>query len=149
MTSSAREYLLGRFRADAETLRQRAAALERGVATAGPDAATSRRMAEACADVVALLEHLGATRTTSNGVAREPDLDDIAALVPVLELRAAAEVAMPSVRAVYVGAATRIREILAAESRAAPSDGDGADETDAAAADDDDSAWPSADGRSR
>ncbi len=144
MTLSARDYLLGRFRADGETLRQRATALDSGVESAGPNAATSRRMADACDDVVGMLERIVAARAATTGVTHEPDLDDIAALAPALELRAAAEVAMPPVRAVYVGAATRIREILAAELRAQPSDESVDSENDDATddRDDDDIARP-------
>ena len=136
MTVSARDYLLGRFRTDGATLRQRAKALDSGVASAGPNAATSRRMADACDDVVVMLEHLAARAADTN--TREPDLDDIAALAPALELRAAAEAAMPPVRAVYVGAATRIREILAAELSAAPSNAFVDDQSDDATDDRDD-----------
>ena len=145
MTLSARDYLLGRFRTDGATLRQRAIVLDSGVASSGPNAATSRRMADACDDVVVMLERLGAARPAATGVTHEPDLDDIAALAPVLESRAAAEVAMPLVRAVYVGAATRIREILAAELSAQPSDAfvDGESEDAADDRDDDDIVWPS------
>ncbi len=147
MTLSARDYLLRRFRTDGATLRQRATALESGVASAGPNATTSRRMADACDDVVVMLERLGTARAATTGVTHEPDLDDIAALAPALELRAAAEVAMPPVRAVYVGAATRIREILAAELNAQPSDESVGNEIDADRddedRDDDDIVWPS------
>jgi hypothetical protein len=54
-----------------------------------------------------------------------PDGDDTAtviasltALIPLLERRAAALASAPLVRAVFVGAATRIREIADAEARA-------------------------------
>ncbi len=112
MTPSARNYLRDRFRADADALNARALALEGGALPAGPDAATSRRMAAACADVVAMLETV-------------PDsLDAIVSLLPPLEHRAAQEASLLPVRAVYLGAATRIREIAIAEARAALSDGD-------------------------
>lgn len=110
MTASPRRYLAGRFRADAEALHQRAASL--GAAPArggrpegGPDAATSTRMAVACEAVVALVE----------GVAAGPgEPAALAALIPLLEERAAAHRTEAPVRAVYVGAATRLREVLAA-----------------------------------
>lgn len=110
---SAVQYLLDRFRADADALRQRAAALRATPPQPGPDAATSLRMAEACDDVVAI-------------VGAVPDADDggvliasLTALIPLLERRAAGVSNAPPVRAVYAGAATRIREIADAEARAA------------------------------
>ncbi len=112
MTASARNYLRDRFREDADALNARALALEGGALPAGPDAATSRRMAAACTDVVTLLETI-------------PDaLEAIVSLLPPLEHRAALETISSPVRAVYLGAATRIREIALAETRAARSDGD-------------------------
>ncbi len=108
---SPRAYLLNRFRTDAAALRQRAESLRDGTPAAGPDAATSRRMAEACDEVIAMLEAI-------------PDADDastmintLAALIPMLEQRSAAASGTPPVRAVYAGAATRIREIADAETR--------------------------------
>ena len=111
MNSSARDYLLNRFQSDAETLQARALSLEGGATAAGPDAATSRRMAQACRDVVHLL---GAIPPSPDG---EREFEVLGALIPVFELRAQAEIATPAVRAVHMGAATRIREILVAESR--------------------------------
>ena len=108
---SPRAYLLDRFRTDAAALRQRAEFLRDGTPAAGPDTATSRRMADACDAVIAMLEAI-------------PDADDastminpLTALIPMLEQRAAAASGTPPVRAVYAGAATRIREIADAESR--------------------------------
>ena len=108
---SPRAYLLNRFRTDAAALRQRAESLRDGPPAAGPDAATSRRMAEACDEVIAMLEAI-------------PDADDastmlntLAALIPMLEQRAAAGSSTPPVRAVYAGAATRVREIADAETK--------------------------------
>lgn len=105
------QYLLDRFLADAAALRQRAVALRNGPPQPGPDAAMSQRMATACDDVVAMLEAI-------------PDSDDVralidslTALVPLLEQRAAAAMNAPPLRAVYAGAATRIREVAVAESR--------------------------------
>jgi len=103
-----RDYLLDRFRADADTLRQRAAALRRGPAQPGPDANTSLQMASACEDVFAMIEALPAGATVNEM------LDALSALVPLLEQRAAAA-NVPPVRAVYVGAATRIREVASVE----------------------------------
>lgn len=108
--ASPRRYLASRFRADAEVLHQRAAALgtapaRGGRPVGGPDAATSTRMAVACEAVVALVE-----RVTEGAGEREA----LAALVPLLEHRAAEHQAEGPVRAVYAGAATRVREVLAA-----------------------------------
>lgn len=104
MTASARNYLRDRFHADADALHARAVALDTGTVAAGPNAATSRQMAAACAAVVSMLDAL-------------PDaLDAIVSLLPLLEHRAAQEASVPPVRAVYLGAATRIREIVRAES---------------------------------
>ena len=68
-------------------------------------------MADACDEVIAMLE-------------ASPDADDastlintLAALIPMLEQRAAATSGTPPVRAVYAGAATRIREIADAETK--------------------------------
>ena len=110
MTASPRRYLAGRFRADAEALHQRASALgaapaRGGPPRGGPDAAMSTRMAVACETVVALVEGVQAGAAEGEG---------LAALIPVLEARAAAHLAEAPVRAVYVGAATRVREVLQA-----------------------------------
>lgn len=117
---SPREYLLDRFRTDATVLRQRAATLRKGPPQPGPDAATSERMADACEEVTVMIEAI-------------PEMDDVAqtlsaltALIPLLEKRAATASA-PAVRAVYVGGATRIREVSAAESKHLAGDGDHAD----------------------
>ncbi len=106
--------------ADAATLRARAEALRadatRGGGRApspGPDAATSGRMADACEAVVRLLRNLPATGDASD-VDREAALEALAALVPVLEGEARASGGAPAVRSVYAGAATRVREVLAA-----------------------------------
>jgi hypothetical protein len=116
MPQSAREYLMHRFRGDAEALRERVAAMQRGNKLPGPDATTSKRMADACQDVVALLE----------GVAPHEDaaveLDGIVALVSVLEHKARDTATLPPVRAVYAGAATRIREVQDAEATARSAD---------------------------
>ncbi|MBY0491275.1 MAG: hypothetical protein K2R93_15640 [Gemmatimonadaceae bacterium] len=112
MAQTAREYLAERFQADATALRERVAAMARGTSIPGPDAATSRAMADACEQVATMV----------SAVVQSPDatvaLDALAALIPLLEQRAAAQ-KQPAVRAVYAGAATRIREIQDAEARAA------------------------------
>lgn len=117
MTATAREYLVNRFQADAVALRDRVALMARGTKVPGPDAATSRRMADSCDDVAALLLALAHTGDA------HADLDAIMALLPLLEQRADGQKSNPAVRSVYAGAATRIREICAAESQAAPLDG--------------------------
>lgn len=109
MPSEPRAYLLERFRSDAVTLRQRADALRAaraaGDAPPGPDAATSERMARACDDVVAMLEAI------PDGDDASAVLSSIAALSPLLDQRAQREASVPAIRAVYAGAATRIREV--------------------------------------
>jgi hypothetical protein len=111
MTETAREYLVNRFRTDAVALRERADHMARGAKVAGPDAATSRRMAEACDEVATMVHAL-----SSNGEAQAA-VDALLALVPLLEQRAQAHAAAPAVRSVYQGAATRIREVHEAEQR--------------------------------
>lgn len=111
MAETAREYLIHRFRGDAQSLRERAASLQRGTSIPGPDAATSARMADACEAVVQLLEGIG----QHDEVHRE--LTALAALIPQLEAQAKASGQLPPVRAVYAGAATRIREVEAAEAK--------------------------------
>ena len=113
MTHGPRAYLIDRFRADANALHHRALALSSASESApvtspplpGPDSTTSARMAAACDDVVAMLEAI-------------PDIGDhatmlvsLGALLPLLEHRAQHDASTPAVRAVYVGAATRIREV--------------------------------------
>jgi hypothetical protein len=121
-------YLLSRFRSDGDALRQRAAALRTGPKQPGPDAATSLRMAGACDDVVAMLEAIPVSDDVNALIA------SLTALVPLLEARAAAVTNVPPLRAVYAGAATRIREVAAAEASASfphdPVDEATADETD-------------------
>lgn len=115
MASEPRAYLLERFRSDAATLRQRAEALRIQRAAAGsqpvpgPDAATSERMAAACDDVVAMLDAI------PDGSDQDAVLSSIAALSPLLDQRAQRESGAPAVRAVYAGAATRIREVQQAD----------------------------------
>jgi hypothetical protein len=128
MAETAREYLMHRFRGDAHALRERTAALRQGTKIPGPDATTSGRMADACDVVVRLLEGLG----SQDDVPRE--IAALVALIPHLEERARASATIPPVRAVYAGAATRIREVETAEAQAR-----------AAARDDDDDEVPGID----
>lgn len=116
MSTTAREYLVDRFSTDALALRERMAVLARGTKVPGPDAATSKRMAEACEEVVAMLQAI-----VNNGHAAV-ELDAIMVLVPLLELRAAEQQSNPAVRSVYAGAATRIREVRTAETTFTPAD---------------------------
>ena len=137
MPLSARAYLLDRFRSDAVALRQRAdslAAAPRSAKVSGPDADTSRRMSQACDSVVAMIEAVPEAEDADRALA------SLSALVPLLEHHAAQETGGPPVRAVYVGAATRIREVEAAEARArqqiSPADSEAAMLADAETIDD-------------
>lgn len=103
-------YLLDRFRTDADTLRARAAALRAAPAQPGPDAAMSMAMAHACDTVTAMLQAVPATSDAPTLLA------SLQALIPLFEEHARAETA-PPVRAVYVGAATRVREVTNAEAQ--------------------------------
>lgn len=112
MSASPRRYLAGRFRADAAALHRRAEVLagaRDGRPSGGPDAAASTRMAVACETVAAMVE------AVADGADAPAAL---AALIPLLEQRAAASGAEGNERAVFAGAATRLREVLAAEARA-------------------------------
>lgn len=136
MTTTARDYLIERFESDAAMLRERVAVLARGTKVAGPDAATSRGMADGCEEVAAMLRAIVSTGEASR------DLEAVMALIPLLEHRAAEPKLLPAVRAVYVGAATRIREVWLAEARlaeAALANGDAPDDAEADGPDDDDS----------
>ena len=113
MSDEARQYLLERFLSDAKTLRSRAASLGVSRPPAGPDAATSTRMAEACDRVAALIRSLPANEPP--GIM----LQSLATLALPLEDLARESADSPAVRSVYVGAATRIRELLAKEASAA------------------------------
>jgi hypothetical protein len=123
MTNAPRAYLLERFRTDAAALRQRADALRSASGTGarptdgtppvpGPDAAMSERMAAACEDVVAMLSAI------PDGSDPAAVLSSIAALSPLLDMKAQREASFPGVRAVYAGAATRIREVQQVEATA-------------------------------
>lgn len=112
MAETAREYLIHRFRGDATALHDRVAALRTGATLPGPDESTSRRMADACTHVASLIEAVGAQETI------DAELAALTALLPTLEHHARDSAASPAVRAVYAGAATRIREVEAAEAKA-------------------------------
>jgi hypothetical protein len=143
---TAREYLIDRFQTDAAVLRERVALMTRGTKVPGPNAATSRQMADACHEVAAMLLAIA-----GDGDA-DATLDAITALLPLLEHRADEQKSNPAVRSVYAGAATRIREVRSAEAQSAhagdagpddPEDDalgelDLADDADDADADDDD-----------
>lgn len=119
MSGSPRRYLAGRFRADAAALHRRAetlASARDGRPSGGPDAAASTRMAVACETVAAMVEAVAVG-------ADEPAA--LAALIPLLEQRAAAAASDGHERAVFAGAATRLREVLAADTR--PTQGEGGD----------------------
>jgi hypothetical protein len=117
MSTTARAYLVNRFRTDAAVLRERVAVIARGTKVPGPDAATSSRMADACDEVVTMLLAIAGHEDA------DAELDAIMALVPLLEHRASGQTATPAVRSVFAGAATRIREVRSAEAQAASSIG--------------------------
>jgi hypothetical protein len=135
-----RTYLLNRFTADREALTLRAEQLRaasgaRGAAKPpGPDAATSQHMADACAEVVAMIE------TVPDSANAAAQIVVLSGMIPTLEAIGAKTHLSPPVRSVYVGAATRIREIGAAELKvqSAPHNGsaDSSQERDADIADD-------------
>jgi hypothetical protein len=149
MPADIRDYLMERFRSDAETLRARALMLDSAARNApkaaGPDALLSRAMADACDDIAGLAQGLPefAPLTDILRALRE--------LLPTLRERTDSPVALgnPAVRSVYAGAATRVQEVIAAEERsAAAADGnvvgDDRDDFDADfddAEDDDDDAF--------
>ena len=113
MTMDARQYLLDRFITDAATLRGRAATLRNAPPAAGPDATTSTKMAEACDRVAELIQSLPDDEPP--GIM----LQSLATLTLPLEELSRKQAEAPAVRAVYAGAATRIRELLEAEASAA------------------------------
>ncbi|MFY7948180.1 MAG: hypothetical protein ACOVRP_03100 [Gemmatimonas sp.] len=113
MPQTARAYLVHRFRGDAVVLTDRVAALQRGLKIPGPDATTSRRMADACEAVAAMIESIAPQEHAAQ------ELHAIVALIPLLEQRARDAGMVPPVRAVYAGAATRIREVQIAEAAVA------------------------------
>ena len=115
MPADIREYLLARFQTDAATLRQRADALNgESKPSPGPNALLSSAMADACDHVAALAEELPQHATV------DVMLDALQALVPKLMLVANSPAATtaPAIRAVYMGACTRVQELIAAETNA-------------------------------
>lgn len=112
MSLTARDYLISRFTEDARALHERVSTMRRGTKVPGPDAATSERMADACEDVIDLLEEIGADGE------EEPDTTALAAaLVPQLEARMKQHQAQAAVRSVYAGAIARLREVEEVERR--------------------------------
>ncbi len=97
-------YLLHRFATDAATLRARAEQLSAKPPAHGPDAAASRRMADACDLVLAQL---------NSAAARAGDdlLGALEQLGPQLEAQAA-RAPDAYVRSVYGGAAARVQEVV-------------------------------------
>ncbi|GAB1344593.1 hypothetical protein [Gemmatimonas sp.] len=124
MPETAREYLIHRFRGDAHALRERVSALQSGARIPGPDLATSRQMAAACDEVADMLDAISPRDELSEEMAA------LGALLPLLEKKASVNATLPPVRAVFAGAATRIREVQAAEAQAQRSapDAEGDDE---------------------
>lgn len=120
MAEDIRDYLIDRFGSDARTLRERAAVLadakKKGQKPApGPDAGVSLAMAEACEDVVQLAHKLPEHAPLADII------DALKLMLPELHSRAnsSASQKSPPVRSVYVGAGTRVQELIAAEQNAA------------------------------
>lgn len=113
-----RTYLHSRFAADRDALLLRAEQLRDAANRSGagkpvgPDAATSRDMADACSAVVAMVLSVPESASTAEQVVA------LSGLIPKLEQLGAQPMLSPPVRSVYIGAATRIREIGAAEVKA-------------------------------
>ncbi len=105
MADDPRTYLLDRFATDATTLRARAELLAGKPAPEhGPDSESSLAMAQACDEVIALLNDL--TVETEHQL-----LDALDTLGPELHSQAEDE-SNAFVRSVYAGAATRIEDIV-------------------------------------
>lgn len=127
MSADIRDYLIDRFRGDATTLRQRAASLAGAKKPApGPDATVSSAMADACDDVATLAEALPVNAPLDAIVSA------LQLMLPQLtnRLNAPASLASPAVRSVYAGAATRVQELITAETSALASNGAGANDGD-------------------
>ena len=124
MSTDPRAYLRSRFTDDAATLRARAATLATGPAPRhGPDATASRAMADACDTVVTLLDELA----DANDI--DTQLAALDALVP--RLHALAERAPDAlVRSVFVGAATRVHDVVTKERTSLDEDVASSDEVD-------------------
>lgn len=112
MSADIREYLIERFRTDGATLRHRAAAITAAPKPPpGPDAVLSRGMADACDDVVALAEQLPSRASVEEIIAA------LKALLPELAAlgSSAQSQKWPAIKSVYVGASTRVQELITAE----------------------------------
>lgn len=124
-----RSYLLNRFETDRDALALRAEQLSMAASKPGapkppgPDAATSRDMADACSAVVTMVQTAPESATATEQIVV------LSGFIPTLEQLGARTQLTPAVRSVYVGAATRIREIATAEVRAhtTPDNGSGDD----------------------
>ncbi|MEP6833083.1 MAG: hypothetical protein ABJB74_06795 [Gemmatimonas sp.] len=133
MPADIREYLLDRFTSDSTTLRHRAESLQAQSQTdvnkpsPGPNAALSSAMANACDNVVALAQQLPEHASVAVIV------DALQVMVPKLtQLANSPEAASsPAVRSVYMGASTRVQELIAAESSATASESLESDDDDA------------------
>ncbi len=116
--SDPRSYLIDRFTSDANALRARAMTLREDKSSGtipGPDASTSESMASACDNIVTML-----TQTVESDD-RSIVLSDLLHLTSALKQLSITHSRQPAVRAVYDGAAARIREIEAAERNAGES----------------------------
>lgn len=120
MAEDIRDYLIDRFGSDARTLRERAAVLadarKKGQKPApGPDADVSLAMAEACDEVVQLAHKLPERALLTDII------DALKLMLLDLHARAnnVASQKSPPVRSVYVGAGTRVQELITAEQNAA------------------------------
>lgn len=112
MAADIRDYLIERFRTDGATLRQRAAAISAAPKPPpGPDAALSRGMADACDAVAALAEQLPVRASVEEIIAA------LKAMLPELQQHANSLQAQksPAIKSVYVGASTRVQELITAE----------------------------------
>ncbi len=108
MSQNARTYLIERFTEDARVLHERVATMRRGTKVPGPDAATSERMAEACEDVVAIIEDVEHAQWLSTS-------DLVATVIPIFEEHMKENQGDAAIRSVYAGAIARAREVAEAE----------------------------------
>lgn len=108
MKQDIRRHLESAFLSDASALRMRAQSFKSKdqVKLPGPDAAMSLLMAEACDRVVELVQGIPADASS------EVTLEALSELVVPLVRLAKENSALPQVRAVYSGAATRIEHFL-------------------------------------
>lgn len=117
MSLHASEYLIQRCAEDARVLHERVATMRRGTRIPGPDAATSERMADACEDIIELLDDLASDVAEPLTTAALLEM-----LTPHLEARIKQQ-SHAAVRAVYAGAIARLREMDEVDQRGAtPSD---------------------------